>query len=65
MDAFLSGLIAMLPVGWQPYVIVLLIIAYVVTKWRSNKKTAFINAQKTNKEIKKVGMVELAVNFLF
>lgn len=63
MDSVLSGLLAMLPVTWQPYVIVFLIVAYVVTKWRSNKKSAQLKAQKSVG--RPVGMFESVVEFLF
>lgn len=43
MDDFLTKMFNTLPVSWQPYVVLFLIVAYVVTKWRSNLKSDELN----------------------
>lgn len=41
-------LVDLLPEAWKPYVILGLIIAYVVTKWRSSSKTAELHQTVDN-----------------
>lgn len=65
MDAYIQSLFAMLPLAWQPYVVLFLIVAYVVTKWRSNKKSNVIAAQPQAKDLHTVGYFGKIVNFMF
>lgn len=42
VDSTLQYLFDLLPASWRPYVVLLLLVLYVITKWRSNQKTNFI-----------------------
>ena len=76
MDEGLQYLFNLLPASWQPYVVLLLIVAYVVTKYRSEMKTKLLNVHHYNPgtegfERKDLGMIQpqgifkKVVNFLF
>ena len=64
MDAALTQLFNLLPAAWQPYVVLVLIAAYLITKWRSAQKSAKLNETKGILAMKpnKFAMV---VEFLF
>lgn len=63
MGDYLTQLFSLLPAAWQPYVVLFLIVAYVVTKWRSNNKTNLLSAAKAPKA--EIGMFGKIVDFLF
>lgn len=66
MDATLTQLFNLLPVAWRPYVVLFLIVAYVVTKWRSVQKSAQLKQQpKGGFTPKRLGAVAIVVDFLF
>ena len=42
MDSTVHYLFNLLPAAWQPYVVLVLLAAYLITKWRSASKSATI-----------------------
>lgn len=66
MDEFLTKMFNLLPESWRPYVVLFLIVAYVATKWRSNRKSALmaVHAPKAIME-GRPGMLTRIVDFLF
>lgn len=57
MDSTIQYLYSLLPDQWKPYVVLVLLVLYVVTKLRSHqksaelmKKNAFLSATATQKE---------------
>ena len=67
MDAALTQLFNLLPVAWQPYVVLFLIAAYVITKWRSAQKSAKINETKgiLCEQSMKPNKFAMVIDFLF
>lgn len=63
MDSTVHYLFDLLPAAWQPYVVLALIAAYVITKWRSAGKSAKINDGK--KDIEKRTLISYAMEFFF
>lgn len=67
MDDFLTKMFNLLPESWRPYVVLFLIVAYVATKWRSNRKSAImrVHAPKGFVLEPKTGAFSKIVDFLF
>lgn len=65
MDTALTSLVGMLPTTWQPYAIAFLIVAYVITKLRSNQKSTVINTSIAPKEMQKRSTFSYMMEFLF
>lgn len=63
MDATIQAMYALLPAAYQPYVLLVLIAMYIVTKWRSNQKSAD-SAKAISLDAKPAGFFSRIVDFI-
>lgn len=51
MDSLITQLFNYIPESWRPYVAIVLLLAYFLTKWGSMKKTQELNVLKASKSL--------------
>ena len=65
MDTTVHYLFNLLPATWQPYVVLVLLAAYLITKWRSAQKSAIMNKPDAPKGIEKRSTLSYIMEFVF